>query len=47
MPTAGAMSCLRTMHKSQCSEFDNVLLISPDKESAVLTRERLYAGTIG
>jgi exodeoxyribonuclease V alpha subunit len=33
-----------TVHKSQGSEFDNVLLILPDKESPVLTRELLYTG---
>ena len=33
-----------TVHKSQGSEFDNVLLILPDKESPVLTRELVYTG---
>jgi len=33
-----------TVHKSQGSEFDNVLLILPDKESPVLTRELIYTG---
>jgi exodeoxyribonuclease V alpha subunit len=33
-----------TVHKSQGSEFDNVLLILPDKESPLLTRELLYTG---
>jgi exodeoxyribonuclease V alpha subunit len=33
-----------TVHKSQGSEFDQVLLILPDKESPVLTRELLYTG---
>ncbi len=33
-----------TVHKSQGSEFDNVLLILPDRESPVLTRELIYTG---
>lgn len=33
-----------TVHKSQGSEFDNVLLLLPDRESPVLTRELLYTG---
>jgi exodeoxyribonuclease V alpha subunit len=33
-----------TVHKSQGSEFDNVLLILPDKDSNVLTRELIYTG---
>lgn len=33
-----------TIHKSQGSEFDRVLLILPDRESPVLTRELLYTG---
>jgi exodeoxyribonuclease V alpha subunit len=33
-----------TVHKSQGSEFDSVLLILPDKESPLLTRELLYTG---
>jgi exodeoxyribonuclease V alpha subunit len=33
-----------TVHKSQGSEFDNVLLILPDKESPLLTRELVYTG---
>jgi len=33
-----------TVHKSQGSEFDNVLLLLPDKESPVLTRELVYTG---
>lgn len=33
-----------TIHKSQGSEFDKVLLILPDRESPVLTRELLYTG---
>lgn len=33
-----------TVHKSQGSEFDRVLLILPDRESPVLTRELLYTG---
>jgi exodeoxyribonuclease V alpha subunit len=31
-----------TVHKSQGSEFDNVLLILPERTSPVLTRELLY-----
>lgn len=31
-----------TIHKSQGSEFDNVILVLPEKESPVLTRELLY-----
>lgn len=33
-----------TVHKSQGSEFDSVLLILPDKENPLLTRELLYTG---
>jgi exodeoxyribonuclease V alpha subunit len=33
-----------TIHKSQGSEFDKVLLILPDREFPVLTRELLYTG---
>lgn len=33
-----------TVHKSQGSEFDNVLLLIPDRDSPVLTRELLYTG---
>jgi exodeoxyribonuclease V alpha subunit len=33
-----------TVHKSQGSEFDRVLLILPDRESPVLNRELLYTG---
>jgi exodeoxyribonuclease V alpha subunit len=33
-----------TIHKSQGSEFDKVLLVLPDRESPVLTRELLYTG---
>ena len=33
-----------TVHKSQGSEFDTVLLILPDKESPLLTRELIYTG---
>jgi len=33
-----------TVHKSQGSEFENVLLILPDRESPVLTRELIYTG---
>lgn len=31
-----------TVHKSQGSEFDRVLLLLPDRDSALLTRELLY-----
>lgn len=31
-----------TVHKSQGSEFDEVLLLLPDHDSPVLTRELLY-----
>ena len=33
-----------TLHKSQGSEFDSVLLILPDRENPVLTRELIYTG---
>jgi exodeoxyribonuclease V alpha subunit len=33
-----------TVHKSQGSEFDNVLLILPERDSPVLTRELVYTG---
>jgi len=33
-----------TVHKSQGSEYDNVLLLLPDRESPVLTRELVYTG---
>jgi exodeoxyribonuclease V alpha subunit len=33
-----------TVHKSQGSEFDRVLLLLPDKPSPILTRELLYTG---
>ena len=33
-----------TVHKSQGSEFDRVLLILPDRDSPVLTRELIYTG---
>lgn len=33
-----------TVHKSQGSEFDHVLLVLPDQESLVLTRELIYTG---
>lgn len=33
-----------TVHKSQGSEFDEVLLVLPDKPSPVLTRELVYTG---
>ena len=33
-----------TVHKSQGSEFNEVLLVLPDKDYAVLTRELLYTG---
>jgi exodeoxyribonuclease V alpha subunit len=33
-----------TVHKSQGSEFEEVLLLLPDRDSPVLTRELLYTG---
>ncbi len=33
-----------TVHKSQGSEFDRVLLILPDRDNPVLTRELIYTG---
>ncbi len=33
-----------TIHKSQGSEFEGVLLVLPEKESPLLTRELLYTG---
>ena len=33
-----------TVHKSQGSEFEEVLLLLPDRESPLLTRELLYTG---
>jgi exodeoxyribonuclease V alpha subunit len=33
-----------TVHKSQGSEFDEVLLLLPDRDSPVLTRELVYTG---
>jgi exodeoxyribonuclease V alpha subunit len=33
-----------TVHKSQGSEFGQVLLVLPDDDSRVLTRELLYTG---
>lgn len=33
-----------TVHKSQGSEFDRVLLVLPEQDSPVLTRELLYTG---
>ena len=30
------------MHKSQGTEFDNVLLVLPDKDVPILTRELIY-----
>lgn len=33
-----------TVHKSQGSEFDRVLLILPDRDAPLLTRELLYTG---
>ena len=33
-----------TVHKSQGSEFDRVLLVLPDRETPVLTRELIYTG---
>jgi exodeoxyribonuclease V alpha subunit len=33
-----------TVHKSQGSEFDRILLILPERESPILTRELVYTG---
>ena len=33
-----------TVHKSQGSEFDKVIMILPDKDSPILSRELLYTG---
>jgi len=33
-----------TVHKSQGSEFENILLLFPDHESPVVTRELIYTG---
>lgn len=33
-----------TVHKSQGSEFDHVLLVLPDRDTPILTRELLYTG---
>ena len=33
-----------TVHKSQGSEFDRVLLVLPGEPSALVTRELLYTG---
>jgi exodeoxyribonuclease V alpha subunit len=33
-----------TVHKSQGSEFDNVVLLLPDRDAPVITRELVYTG---
>lgn len=33
-----------TIHKSQGSEYDHVIVVLPDHESRILTRELLYTG---
>jgi exodeoxyribonuclease V alpha subunit len=33
-----------TVHKSQGSEFDRVLLVLPERPSPIVTRELLYTG---
>jgi exodeoxyribonuclease V alpha subunit len=33
-----------TVHKSQGSEFDRVLLVLPERDSPLLTRELIYTG---
>ena len=33
-----------TVHKSQGSEFDRVLLVLPERDTPVATRELLYTG---
>jgi exodeoxyribonuclease V alpha subunit len=41
---AHATAWAMTVHKSQGSEFDRVLLVLPEDDSRVLTRELLYTG---
>ena len=43
LPEHGTVFAM-TVHKSQGSEFDEVLLLLPDKDYPVLTRELLYTG---
>jgi exodeoxyribonuclease V alpha subunit len=33
-----------TVHKSQGSEFENIVIVLPEKEYPVLTRELIYTG---
>ena len=33
-----------TIHKSQGSEFENVLMLLPDSDNRILTRELVYTG---
>jgi exodeoxyribonuclease V alpha subunit len=33
-----------TVHKSQGSEYEHVLMVLPDRDAPVLTRELLYTG---
>ena len=33
-----------TVHKSEGSEFDRVLMLFPDRDTPVLTRELIYTG---
>jgi exodeoxyribonuclease V alpha subunit len=33
-----------TIHKSQGSEFDHALMILPDRDTPLLTRELIYTG---
>ena len=33
-----------TVHKSQGSEFENVLFLLPDRDTPVLSRELIYTG---
>jgi len=33
-----------TVHKSQGSEFDRVLMVLPPEDTLLLTRERIYTG---
>jgi exodeoxyribonuclease V alpha subunit len=33
-----------TVHKSQGSEFDNVLFLLPDRDAPILSRELIYTG---
>ncbi|MCP3927301.1 MAG: exodeoxyribonuclease V subunit alpha [Desulfobacterales bacterium] len=43
LPEHETVFCM-TIHKSQGSEFENILLITPDKDSKIYTREVVYTG---